>query len=123
MATINSYCQMIQELSDDTFVEEFRGYIREIYAGTVKMNVLIDTLLDFSRVMRVEMIHGKVDLSEIAAEVIRELKFSEPECRVMFRIAAGIEVAGDPDLLRVVLDNLIRNALKYTSNRAETIIE
>lgn len=123
LTTINSYCQVIEELSDDTFVEELRGYVREIYAGAVRMNELIDTLLDFSRVKSVEITQDWVDLSEIAAEIIKELKSSEPECRVMYRIADGVKVVGDQDLLRVVLDNLIRNALKYTGNCAKTIIE
>lgn len=123
LTTINSYCQVIQDLPDDALVGESRDYIREIYAGTERMSGLIDTLLDFSRVKSVEMINDKVDLSEIAAEIIMGLQVSETECQVTFRIADGVKVGGDPDLLRVVMDNLIRNAMKYSSNSAETIIE
>lgn len=123
LTTINSYCQVINELPDDSLIEEFRGYAREIYASTVRMSGLIDTLLDLSRVKSVEMIQDKVDLSKLVAKMILMLKSAEPECLVTFRIAEGVMVFGDPALLRVVMYNLIRNALKYSSNSAETIIE
>jgi len=123
LTTISSYCQVIQEKTDNILDEECRGYVREMYAGTVRMKQLIDTLLDFSSVMRVDMKHEKVDLSEIVQEVVHSLKVSEPKCQAMFKISAGVEVIGDAALLRVVLDNLIGNALKYSGNLAETIIE
>jgi signal transduction histidine kinase len=94
-----------------------------MYEGTLRMNRLIDTLLDFSRVTRVEMHRKSVDLSAIAEDVTAELQLAAPECRVMFRIAAGIVVNGDPALLRVVLDNLIGNAWKYAGSREGAVIE
>ena len=123
LTVINSYCQVIQELSGNRLDEQSKEYIGEIYEGTLRMNGLIDTLLDFSRITRVEMHHEKVDLSKMAEEVTMGLKLAEPERRVTFRIAAGITADGDAGLLRVVLDNLIGNAWKYTGNLEETVIE
>ena len=123
LTAINSYCQVVQELCGNKLDDKCKGYIGEIYEGTLRMNRLIDTLLDFSRVSRVELRHERVDLSKMAKEVALGLKVSGPERQVTFRIAAGITADGDAALLRVVLDNLIGNAWKYTGSREETVIE
>jgi len=123
LTVINSYCQVVLELCGNNLNEECRGYIREMYAGTLRMNQLIDSLLDFSRIKHVEMRGDKIDLSKMANEVALGLSLSAPERRVTFRIASGVTVEGDAGLLRVVLDNLIGNAWKYTGSQAETVIE
>jgi PAS domain S-box-containing protein len=123
LTLINGYCQVVQELCGNRLDEQCRGYLREMYGGTLRMNRLIDTLLGFARITRIEMRHKKVDLSKMAEEVALGLKVSEPERRVTFKIAAGIVVLGDAGLLRVVLDNLIGNAWKYSGKREETVIE
>jgi PAS domain S-box-containing protein len=123
LTAINAYCQVIQRLYDNSLDEECKGYIQEMYEGTLRMNRLIDTLLNFSRVTRVEMRHDKVDLSKMAEVIALGLKVSEPESLVTFRIASGITADGDSGLLRVVLDNLIGNAWKYTDKREGAVIE
>jgi light-regulated signal transduction histidine kinase (bacteriophytochrome) len=123
LTAINSYCQVVQELCGSKLDEQCRGYIREMYEGTLRMNRLIDTLLEFSRVTRIEMRHEKVDLSRMAEEVALGLKMSEPERRGTFRSAAGITADCDRDLVRVVLENLIGNAWKFAGNLEETVIE
>ena len=87
------------------------------------MNRLIDALLNFSRLTRVEPRRETVDLSGMAQEVAAELTLTEPARRVTFRIAEGITVNGDANLLRVVLENLLGNAWKYTGMREEAVIE
>ena len=123
LTVINGYCQMVKELCGDKLDEQCNGFIREIYEGTLRMNRLIDTLLGFSRVTRVELRRETIDLSAMAKAVAAELQLAEPERRVTFRIAEGITGDGDAGLLRVVLDNLIGNAWKYTGKREEAVIE
>lgn len=123
LTVINSYAQVIQLLYGNKLDEQCKGYVKAIYEGTLRMNRLIDTLLEFSRVTRVDMHNEKVDLSRMADEVAIGLKVLEPERRVTFRSAAGIMADGDTNLLRVVLDNLIGNAWKYTGNREGAVIE
>jgi signal transduction histidine kinase len=66
LTTIHGYCQVLQDLYGNRLDEQCKGYIREMYEGTLRMNRLIDTLLDFSRVTRVEMHRKSVDLSATA---------------------------------------------------------
>lgn len=123
LTVINGYCQLVQELYGNKLDERCRGYFREMYEGTLSMNQLIDTLLEFSHISRVEMHHEKVELSKMAGEVALGLKASEPGRRVTFRIAEGIMADGDAGLLQMVLDNLFGNAWKFTRNQTETVIE
>jgi PAS domain S-box-containing protein len=123
LTVVNGYCQAIEELCGDMLDEACKGYLRETYEGTLRMNLLIDALLKFSSMAHVEPRRETVDLSAMAHEVAEELKLTEPERRVTFRLPSGIVAEADPDLLRVVLANLFGNAWKYTSNREEGVIE
>ena len=123
LTVINSYCQIVQEMCGSRLNDECKGYIQEMYEGSLRMNQLIDTLLEFSRVTRVEMRRETVDLSAMAKAAATELELAELERRVTFRIAEGITADGDAGLWRIVLDNLIGNAWKYTRNQEETVIE
>lgn len=123
LTTINGYCQVIQQLCCSKLSEECQGYIGEIYAGTLRMNRLIDTMLNFSRVTRGEVCRERINLSELAEEVALSLKVTAPERRITFKLAAGVMVSGDAGLLRVVLDNLLGNAWKHTGERDFVVIE
>ncbi len=120
---ISSYCQVVKELCGARLDEQCRDYLREVYRGTLRMNQLINTLLNFSHTAHVELHRETVNLSAMAKEVSLELKLAVPERRATFRISDGIRAYGDPNLLRVVLENLLGNAWKYTGAREETIIE
>jgi len=120
---VSSYCQVIKELCSDKLDEQCRNYLQETYDGTLRMNRLIEALLQFSRLAHAELKRDRVDLSSMAKEVAAELQLSELERRVEIRIADGIVADGDAPLLRVVLTNLLGNAWKYTATREEAIIE
>ena len=123
LTVINGYCQAIQELCSDKLDEQCRRYLGEAYDGTLRMNRLIDTLLNFSRLTHIKPRRETVDLSGMAQAVAAELQLAEPARGVAFRITEGIKANGDANLLRVVLDNLLGNAWKYTGTRDEGIIE
>lgn len=123
LTVVNGYCQAISEMCGDKLCDKCSAYLRDAYDGTLRMNGLIDVLLNFSRMVHVEPRRETVDLSAMAHEVATALKLAEPERRVTFLIAGGIVVDGDAKLLRVVLDNLLGNAWKYTGAREEGIIE
>jgi PAS domain S-box-containing protein len=120
---ISSYCQVFTELCGDKLDEQCLRYIQETYNGTLRMNLLIETLLNFSRLSHAELNRESVDLSSMANEVAGELKGSEAARRVDFHIADGMVADGDANLLRVALANLLGNAWKYTATREEALIE
>ena len=123
LTAINGTCQAIQARCGDMLDEQCKGYLQMAYEGTLRMNRLIEALLQFAHLARVEPKRGQVELSSLALEVATELKLSEPQRQVTFRVADGVMVDGDANLLRVVLDNLLGNAWKYTAMREGAVIE
>lgn len=123
LTAISGYSQVILELCGGTLDGQCRSYLQEVLNGANRMNQLIDTLLNFSHRTRAELRRETVNLSEMAKTIIAELGLTEPQRRVSCTIAEGVVVDGDANLLRVVLDNLLGNAWKYTARNEETVIE
>jgi light-regulated signal transduction histidine kinase (bacteriophytochrome) len=87
------------------------------------MSELIDGLLKLSRSTRGEMARENVDLSAVVNSVVEELRQADPERQLMVDVAPNIEVDADPRLLKVVMENLLGNAWKYTGHTADATIE
>jgi light-regulated signal transduction histidine kinase (bacteriophytochrome) len=87
------------------------------------MDGLIDDLLRLSRVGRAELAWQPVDLSALAAAVAAELNKAEPKRNVDWVLAPRLQARGDERLLRIVLENLLRNAWKFTSKQSRPRIE
>jgi len=121
---LNSYCQIIEKLLSDQLHEECLGYIRDARKVALRMNQLIGALLRFAHLGRVAPHRERVDLAMLAQEVAQSLKLTDPERPVEIRIAkSGIMAECDANLLRIVLDNLIGNAWKYTHTKEKAVIE
>lgn len=103
--------------------DEGRDYIRRIRAGVQKMGQLIDSLLLLSRITRSDLEREQVDVSSLAAEVASELRAQNPGRNLTFRIQPGMVADADPGLLRVALENLLGNAVKFTAHEPEATIE
>jgi light-regulated signal transduction histidine kinase (bacteriophytochrome) len=123
LTTIIGYCQILRDLCADRLDEACNTYLHETYEGTWRMNRLIDTLLDFSRITRLEPHPKEIDFTVLAERVAVELKAAESQRRVRFQIGEGIRATGDESLMQVVLENLFGNAWKYTGGQKEGFIE
>jgi signal transduction histidine kinase len=123
LRSIDGFSQIILEDYADDFDEEGRDYLGRVRAASQRMGRLIDDLLGLSRVTRGNMERKRVDLGALASEVAEELREAKPERKVEFSAQKGLEVWGDPRLLRVALVNLIGNAWKFTEKEPEARIE
>lgn len=100
-----------------------RDLLQRIRAASQRMGQLIDDLLNLSRLTRGELSRQPVSLTALATEVAQELRQREPDRQVQLRIEPDVKAVGDPDLLRIVFENLLGNAWKYTSKRPAATIE
>ncbi|WP_243374698.1 ATP-binding protein [Geotalea sp. SG265] len=89
-------------------------YLEMIMSGIERMGHMIDDLLNLSRIGRLEMKMEQVDLSAMAAEILKKLQESQPERQVQIHVAPDIRVVGDGQLLQAALTNLLDNAWKFT---------
>jgi PAS domain S-box-containing protein len=100
-----------------------RSHLQRVRSAADRMSDLIDDLLKLSRLTRAEMRQETVDLSTLAEAVFDVLREREPERRVGTRVTPGLVACGDPALLRILLENLLGNAWKFTSRNAAAEIE
>ncbi len=100
-----------------------KDYLVRISNSSKRMNQIIDDLLEFSKLSQTELKKEVVDLSSLASIVIVEHQRINPNPQVEFVIEDGLFALSDPVLLRLVLENLISNALKYSSNKPTPKIE
>jgi light-regulated signal transduction histidine kinase (bacteriophytochrome) len=100
-----------------------QNYLGRIRAGSQRMGQLIDDLLNLSRISRDEMTPELVDLSKMAHEVAEELRATAPDRDAQFVVAEGLVAKTDPRLLRIVMNNLLGNAWKFTAKQPHTRIE
>ena len=102
---------------------EGREHLHRIRAASQRLAEIIDDLLELSRVTRAPIERVPVHLSGIAHEIAASLRAEDAERQVDFAIAPQLRAMGDPLLLRLLLENLLGNAWKYTSKRAGARIE
>jgi PAS domain S-box-containing protein len=94
------------------------SYLARVRNGAQHMGVLIDDMLKLAQVTRMPLLPETVDMSRMAHEVLAQLQENEPDRQVAVSIADVIRARGDPGLLRIVMDNLLDNAWKYTRGKA-----
>lgn len=100
-----------------------KSFLENVDKGADRMAELIRDMLELSQVTSAGMHHEPVDLSELAAEIVTELKGTQPARQVDFVASSPLKVEGDKRLLRIVLQNLLSNAWKYTSKHPRARIE
>lgn len=116
-------CQIIEEIYAETFDDQCQKFFGFITDATKKMDKMIGAILNFSMLSRQELRREQVDLSAMVRAILQEPRFNEPHRQVTFHIADGIVANGDTQLLRIVLENLLGNAWKYTGTREAAWIE
>ena len=120
---IDGFTHMLLEDCSDSLDDQGKDYLQRINSNVARMTQLIDGILDLSRMTRAELDHTLVNLSAIAKSIAEELNQQQNDRNVQFDITPGLIVDGDARLLHAVLDNLIRNAWKFTSKHDTAKIE
>ncbi len=123
LRSIDGFSLALLEDYEEKLDAEGKDNLHRVRAATQRMGVLIDDLLDLSRVTRAGMKVQKVDLSAMGRAVAAELENNQPGRRTEFHIQEGLEAHADSNLMRIALENLLENAWKFTSKRESARIE
>jgi PAS domain S-box-containing protein len=122
LRALNGFSKLVEEDAGDTLSDQARHMLQRIRAASLKMEHLIDELLKLARLGRQELQRADTNLSGIAEEIRAELAEAQPDRRVSWHIEPGLTARADRVLIRSVLDNLLRNAWKFTSKREDAEI-
>ena len=120
---IDGFSQAVLQDCGDQLSSQGKEHLKRVCAATHRMGVLIDDLLNLSRITRAEMSFQIVDLSPMAYAIARDLRAEDPDRKAEFVIAKDLRAKGDPHLVQVVLQNLIGNSWKFASKQELTRIE
>ena len=123
LRTVEGFSRLLGERFAAAIGEDGRDYLTRVRNAANRMDALIDALLKMSRITREPLQHADVDLGRLAADVVAELRQGDPARKVDVAIDPDLHAAGDPALLRNLLQNLLGNAWKFTAGRDDARID
>jgi len=123
LRVINGFSEAMLEDYGDIVEEEGRDYLKKICGGTKKMGKMIEDILILSRVTRKEMYRKNLNLTDMANEVVKNLKDEFTEHPAEFVVDEQMVAYGDAELLEVLLNNLLSNAWKFSQKVGAPRIE
>jgi PAS domain S-box-containing protein len=123
LRSIDGFSHVLLEDYSDQLPDEGRNYLERVRAAAQRMAVLIDDLLNLSRLTRTALQPKFINLSKMTEEIVQGLQENQPGRAATFSIIPDLMVEADPHLMHIVLENLLSNAWKFTSKREQTVIE
>lgn len=123
LRSLDGFSLILLEDYMDQLDEEGCSYLTRIRTASQRMSVLIDEILALTKINRMEVRYKSIDLSAMSKEIGEQLKYNSKQHDTEFVIHTGIEGQGDPALLRIIMENLLGNAWKYSSKEKRPRIE
>ncbi len=125
LRSIEGFTEIIREDYSSLFDEEGHKYLQRIQAASKKMSKLINDLLDLSRLSTVSINRKDINLTQMAHSVVSMLLESTPITgkKVEFKIDSNLTVTADPVMTELLLQNLLGNAIKYSTKKNNILIE
>ena len=120
---ISTFTGMLCDRNTGNFDEKSTDYLQRIRLSVDRMGELIEDLLSLAQATRAPVQRGLVDISRLVREILSDLQPVDSDRKTEFTVAEGISVLGDRGLLRTALENLLGNALKYSSKKTDPHIE
>jgi light-regulated signal transduction histidine kinase (bacteriophytochrome) len=122
LRAIEGFSQQLQKHYHASLDERGKDYLGRVCRASERMSELIDDMLHLSQVGRQPLVKIDVDLSALALGVARDLRQAAPAQAGVFEIAPGMKVEADQKLIRIVLENLMGNAWKFSARHAAPVI-
>ena len=123
LRAVAGFMEMLLEDFGTGLDERGQDYVRHVRSGLERMNTLIEDLLRLARTSSAELHRTPLDLSAMAREIAGKFQETAGDRQADWLIAPGLTAEGDPGLVRVILENLLSNAWKYTARTPRARIE
>jgi len=123
LRSIDGFTRALLEDYTDKLDATGKDYLERVKSATLRMNQLIEAMLNMARLTRGELNEKTVDLSFLVHVVVHDLQKQDSERGVEFVLAEKVKTKGDQDMLLIVLQNLLDNAWKFTSKHSRAKIE
>lgn len=123
LRAMTGFCQALVEDFQPDLPSEARVYLDQIVISSRRMSELVDGLLTLARYSKGDIKRENIDLSALAESIRSEFSSLKPERKISWSIEPGIHGRGDANMLEVVMQNLISNAWKFTSETPEARID
>jgi hypothetical protein len=123
LRSLHGFSQALLDDYGDRLEGDGRDYLGRLQANVARMGHMIDDLLNLSRSTRVELVRREVDLGAMAHEIAEDLAAADPDRGVDVVVHDGLHTHADPDLLLLLLRNLMSNAWKFTGRNARPVVE
>jgi len=123
LRSINGFCELLLTQYADQLEDQAQNYLSRVRAAAKRMGELIDDLLELSHISMTEISVGTANLSALAQEVAEVLRQNHPARDIELAIRPGMTAQADPRLVRVLLENLLGNAWKFTAKTQQARIE
>ena len=123
LRSIDGFTRLMEEQMGERLSAEERDMFDRVLSSTARMGSLISALLALARVSQAPLERQRVDLSALASSILNERLVEHAQRTVRRHVAEGLTAQCDPQLARIALENLLGNALKYTRDQPEAVIE
>jgi PAS domain S-box-containing protein len=120
---VGGFAEMLEKRAASALDETSMRYLKTIIESTEHAGAIIDDLLAFSRMGRTEVRRAVVDMDQLVNKTLNYLKFETMGRDIVWEVGELPEVNGDPSMLRLVVENYLSNAVKYTRTRELAVIE
>ncbi len=115
LRSVTGFTQILNEELYSSVTEEQKDYLRRVIDASKYMAELIDDILELSRITRASLHRSALSLTDLAREILKQLQSNQPQREVEFEIQSNLHVNGDPNLVRLLMSNILENAWKYTA--------
>jgi PAS domain S-box-containing protein len=123
IARLEGFCEVLREMAAGADPNALVHCAGRIAAASQRLKTVIDSLLTMNRLARAEMVISRVELSQVARQIVDHLLEELQGRSVQVTIVPDIVVSGERSMLEIALENLLKNALKYTAQTPDAVIE
>jgi PAS domain S-box-containing protein len=123
LRAVIGYSELLQKEYHQKLDDEANNFVIQIHKAGVTMNEMLDDMLTLTGISRKPLNYERVDLTEVFSDAVNNFYLQEPERKVKVTIQPEMEVVADVGALRLITQNLVQNAWKYTKNREVALIQ